>query len=336
MEKFPGIGIKKTIHSKYGKVEVSKSHRFCRSPYGFQMSPYLQELVVFTGQNCVFEDGSEQLRRLSGVTVTAKQIERLTHTYGELLDLASCEEKSPVKRKEELHYCMIDGGMILTREDSWKELKLGRIFPAKAHMQESQKRNFIKESTYEAHLGGHTSFLKKVEKQTDQLDNMVWIADGARWIWNWVSSNYPESVQILDYFHCSEKLHGFAQEAFKDKEIRKKWASKQEVLLQESQTGQVLENIEKTDCKGKAKQLQRTLLTYYENNLSRMDYKTYRENGLLIGSGPMEAAHRHVIQCRMKLSGQRWTIKGAQQVINLRIANKSNQWKKVLNLINLN
>lgn len=99
---------------------------------------------------------------------------------------------------------------------------------------------------------------------------------------------------------------------------------------------QVIKHIEDTSCKGKAKQLQRTLLTYYENNLSRMDYKRYREKGLLIGSGPMEAAHRHVVQCRMKLSGQRWTIKGAQQVVDLRVANKSNQWGKVLKLINLN
>ena len=50
----------------------------------------------------------------------------------------------------------------------------------------------------------------------------------------------------------------------------------------------------------------------------------------------MEAAHRHVIQSRMKLSGQRWTIKGAQQVANLRVANKSDQWNEVIQLINLN
>ncbi len=59
-------------------MSVNKTHRFCRTPYGFQMSPYLQELVVFTGQNCVFEDGSEQLKKLLAIEVTAKQIERLT------------------------------------------------------------------------------------------------------------------------------------------------------------------------------------------------------------------------------------------------------------------
>lgn len=79
--------------------------------------------------------------------------------------------------------------------------------------------------------------------------------------------------------------------------------------------------------------MQRSLLTYHENNRSRMNYKTYRDHGLLIGSGPVEAAHRHVIQARLKRSGQRWTLKGAQQVANLRTAQCSGQWEIVKNLI---
>lgn len=66
------------------------------------MSPYLQELVVFTGQNCVFEDGSDQRRRLAGVDVTAKQIERLTHAYGELLECQSNQEVSPIQKQDDL------------------------------------------------------------------------------------------------------------------------------------------------------------------------------------------------------------------------------------------
>lgn len=64
-----------------------------------------------------------------------------------------------------------------------------------------------------------------------------------------------------------------------------------------------------------------------------MQYKTYRQNGLLVGSGPIESAHRNVIQQRLKLSGQRWSIKGAQQIDNLRVMKKSNNWECVLRLI---
>ena len=109
-----------------------------------------------------------------------------------------------------------------------------------------------------------------------------------------------------------------------------KWVNQQEELLQQDEAKTVIANISLMTCKGKAKQGQRTILTYYGNNLKRMNYKTYRDQGLLIGSGPMEAAHRHVIQQRMKLSGQRWTIQGAQQVANLRVTNKSGNWQQVV------
>jgi hypothetical protein len=60
----------------------------------------------------------------------------------------------------------------------------------------------------------------------------------------------------------------------------------------EDQASIVLANISLISCKGKALKQQRSLLTYYENNLERMKYKTYKENGWLIGSGPMESAER--------------------------------------------
>ena len=57
--------------------------------------------------------------------------------------------------------------------------------------------------------------------------------------------------------------------------------------------------------------------------------------GLLIGSAPIEAAHRHVIQQRMKRSGQCWTKSGLQQIANLRVVSKSNRWKEVEDMVSL-
>ena len=63
-----------------------------------------------------------------------------------------------------------------------------------------------------------------------------------------------------------------------------------------------------------------------------MDYKYYLEQGWFIGSGAIESAHRNVVQHRMKLNGQRWGSK-AQPILNLRAANKSDKWDKVVQLI---
>ncbi len=69
---------------------------------------------------------------------------------------------------------------------------------------------------------------------------------------------------------------------------------------------------------------------YYENNITRMKYGTSIKKGYLIGSVSIESAHRNVIQQRLKLSGQRWSIGGAQRIANLRAYRKSNRWETLV------
>lgn len=298
------------------------------------MTAYWQEQCLYMGQQEVFAQAAESILRLTGTQVTAKQIERLCHYYGELAQIKQQQQADELATKDtRLHYVMADGGMLLTREDGWKELKLARVFAAADHVPENEQRNFIKHSQYVAHLGPHYEFCDKLLPLTDHLPTLVWIADGARWIWDMVETHYGGARQILDYYHCKEKLCLFAQEALSDASYRAEWIQEQEDLLFDDQVEMVIANISLVTCKGKAKQLQQSLLIYYGNNLERMRYKSYRQEGLLIGSGPMEAAHRHVIQHRMKLSGQRWTMKGAQQMATLRALNKSGQWGLVKKLI---
>jgi hypothetical protein len=67
------------------------------------------------------------------------------------------------------------------------------------------------------------------------------------------------------------------------------------------------------------------LVTYLENHKGQMNYKYYREQGWMIGSGPIESAHRTVLQVRMKRSGIRWANKGCDNMIKLRVAFKNGQ-----------
>jgi len=53
----------------------------------------------------------------------------------------------------------------------------------------------------------------------------------------------------------------------------------------------------------------------------------------IIGSGAIESAHRTVIQRRMKLSGQRWGIKGAKNMLRLRVIAMNKQWAKVIDFL---
>jgi hypothetical protein len=334
--------IKKTVATSLGKIDLACGHVLCRSRCGFGVSPYLQELACYLGQEEVFDNASELLQKVAGIELCDKQIERICHRYGQLLGeqedaaLASCEPVPEIV-KGARYYGMLDGGMVFTRESGWKEMKLARIFPASDSMDSSQKRGWIRTSTYIAHLGDHKGFLPKVERYTDEVTDLVMICDGAAWIWKWVSECYPSCTQILDFYHAKEHLWAFARLRFPDHAGQAAWAETQSALLLEDGVEAVIGNIEGLEkTRSTATEKARAdLLNYYKGNLARMKYKSFTEQGLMIGSGPIEAAHRHVVQKRMKRSGQRWTTKGAQQVVNLRVAMASNKWHKIMNLIKM-
>ena len=55
-----------------------------------------------------------------------------------------------------------------------------------------------------------------------------------------------------------------------------------------------------------------------------MNYQEYAKIWCgIIGSGAIESARRTLVQKRMKRSWQRWSWKGAQHILNLRVVRKN-------------
>ena len=67
-------------------------------------------------------------------------------------------------------------------------------------------------------------------------------------------------------------------------------------------------------------------LGYFHNNRDKMDYASYHASGLIISSGPVEAAAKTIVGHRLKRSGMRWTRQGGQQILNLRVLVQSKRW----------
>jgi len=117
--------MKKKLTTKFGQVEVPKGHVLLGYDQVFKISAYLQELVCYAEQSQVFEQASEHLWKLAAVEISAKQIERVSHHYGQLLEEQTNKQGNDrAKAKEQsLHYAMVDGAMVLTREEGYKEIK---------------------------------------------------------------------------------------------------------------------------------------------------------------------------------------------------------------------
>lgn len=155
-------------------------------------------------------------------------------------------------------------------------------------------------------------------------------------IWNHVEDAYPRAAQILDFFHAVEKIGSYAAIQYSHKAERDKWMEQQKERLRNNEAAAIIEELNSHKTKTNEADKARTdTIRYYQNNLTRMQYKTYLDKGYLIGSGAIESAHRNVIQQRLKLSGQRWSMQGVQQIANLRACKKSKLWDNLISIIKM-
>jgi hypothetical protein len=334
---------KKKLQTCFGKIEINKNHVLCNHTSVFGITAKMQEIICLLAQNEVFEDAQETLLNLLGLAVSAKQIQRVSEHFGEKLEdlekeYQEKEEEAPMvvpKDSQEIVYPMIDGSMVFTRENGWKEMKVGRIYSESSRVKIQRKRIEVMASVYICTFGSYKDFLKKFKPYLSQYKQKVFIADGAKWIWNWIEENYgADCVQILDFFHAVEKLSAFATLNYKDATKRRRWIELQKQRLKADEIESIIADLKNIVTKTKqAQNALQDVIRYYENNIKRMKYETFLQKGYLIGSGAIESAHRNVIQQRLKLSGQRWSISGAQQIANLRAYKKSNRWKTIVNQI---
>jgi hypothetical protein len=332
------MSVKKNL-TTLGWVAINNVHPFSKGQNGFQISSLMQEKMVYVGHLDCYQKSNEILENLLSVKVSVSQIYRVTDTYGAQIEETTDPQErtlTPVSR-DELLYAEADGGMILTRKEGWKEVKVGRLFKSGDCIHADGKPGYISHSQYKAHLGNSKTFCRQMEDLIDAYqvagDKLIFISDGAPWIKNWVEDAYPKAISILDYYHAAEHLHEFAQKHFKDDIKRNRWAEKQKELLLQSKVGTVIKNIKKLTDSKEALQL----IDYYEANRQRMDYHKYKQIGAgIIGSGAIESAHRTVVQKRMKLSGQRWSGNGAQNMLNLRVTSMNGRWDKIIALTKCN
>lgn len=309
----------------------------------FRIMPYMQEHMVWSGQLLVYEDASEMLRRTLRVAVDASQIFRVSDTYGCLVEEdLQVEEASLEVLLEDRLYVEADGSMILT-DEGYGEVKVGRTFRQSdcKVKQSKEERGAINRSDYVAQLTDSDSFIDLFKPRLcpykELSERMVFLTDGAVWLDNWVRSDFPRATQILDFFHVLERLGKLAAVFFDCPKQRQAWLEEHRKNLLEKGPQVVIEQIQKLETRSQAnaEQVRQTTLTYLSNNLHRMDYAEYQKRGLYIGSGATESAHRTLIQDRMKRSGQRWSIEGANHMLNLRVCYKSDRWQKVVDEIRL-
>jgi hypothetical protein len=148
------------------------------------------------------------------------------------------------------------------------------------------------------------------------------IGDGAKWIWNRARELFPTAVQVLDYYHQSERLHRLALAQFYDDPLKEReWVEATKARLFFGYLDWVLLDLEgmKPRDEEAAEEI-RKLLGYLKENQGRVKYRALRRKGYPIGSGGIESANKFISHVRLKRSGAWWYVERANEMLALRCA----------------
>jgi len=168
-------------------------------------------------------------------------------------------------------------------------------------------------------------------RQSDDPKPVLFLSDGERALRKLQQRYLPEAIDILDLWHVMEYLwkgaHIFHAEGSTAAE---RWVGQRLQMLLEGKVGYVIGGLKQRRTKHALKGAQRkaleSIITYFHNNRNRMRYDEYLAAGYPIGSGVAEGACRHLVKDRMERTGMRWTVEGAQAILDLRSTYLNGDW----------
>lgn len=226
------------------------------------------------------------------------------------------------------------------KHEAWRDMKVGCWYeaePVPAVQRSARQRDKFereqavfraKKMRYYCDITDAEAFGKLVwgtgcAAQADLVAELVFVCDGAGWIWNLVDFYYPEAVQIVDWYHAADRLKRIAQAALATEAERAAWLEPVMNDLWEGQVESVRRACEQLAPRCEAAQ---DAVTYFTNNAHRMKYDQFRMAGYLIGSGTVESGCKQIVTQRLKQPGAQWSVEGAVQTAKARAAWLSGEW----------
>ena len=134
----------------------------------------------------------------------------------------------------------------------------------------------------------------------------------------------------MDLFHALEYLWDVGKLVYGPTgPALTRWFQRQKAELKAGDVNKVMATIKrlKSHNPSTREEIDKTL-GYFETNTNRMQYAKWIEQGLFVGSGVIEAGCKMIVGQRLKQSGMRWTVRGANAIIALRCCQISGRWEE--------
>lgn len=320
-------------------------------------TPALARLICLEGADeSSYQKAERHLREIGGIETSARQIQRVVQRVGAAAQKwqerpaqpGGCEV--PVMyisgdatglpmRKEELE------GVEGKQEDGSAKTRMiyaGCVFTQHKTDEEGNPVRDHESTTYVSSFGTIDEFGPCLRQEALRRGmalalQVVLLVDGATCLEKMGRTCFSTAIQIVDFFHALEHA-GKVLEALLGSKNHPDYESRLHHWAQELLKDQVEQLIQqaRADCYGRCNaQAVEKELGYFVNNVSRMQYGTFRGRGYFIGSGVIEAGCKTVIGARCKQSGMFWGRSGAENILALRCTDASRRldefWKNRLN-----
>jgi hypothetical protein len=170
---------------------------------------------------------------------------------------------------------------------------------------------------------------------TDKFSKVVFLADGAKVLWDLQQEFFPDAECGLDWYHVVEKLWAAGKALHRGRSNQPvDWVNQQKKRLRRGHLSAVLTELRSllaaTPRTGPGNKYRRQVLektiAHFEKNASRMQYNRLRAQDIDIGSGIIEGAARHLLGVRLDGPGMRWGRDRMEWVLHLRCIVINGQW----------
>ena len=305
-----------------------------------ELTPLVEEMVSYLGGFMPFAQACEYMQKYLGIEISADTVNNATVRTGEALRQEQEEavhkvweeqQKVPYEGHEppERLYVSADGIKYLQPDGQGKELKVAAIYETEIRRTMSGEMDihavdveYVVAS--EAEALAKSAYVLASQRGLHEAQTRVLLGDGANWIWNQMASvlRVPDCTEVLDFFHASEYLWRASDSVYGQGSAKaREWAEGACHTLKHQGAEPVLRALGQLPVpRTKPAEAINDAVTYFQNQQARMDYPTYREQMLQIGSGSAESAVQRVVGARINQPGMRWNPDRAHCVAHVRAA----------------
>jgi hypothetical protein len=173
----------------------------------------------------------------------------------------------------------------------------------------------------------------------DTTQTVQLVMDGAKGLRHNLAPLFPNAIVTLDVCHVVEKLWALGHHFHKEGSAAlTAWVEELKALVYGGQAAALVERLRECQrqvpmhgpgTKGRREAL-RKLIGYLTPRLEMMRYAEWREKDLVLGSGQVEGAARHVVGERMDCAGMRWLRGKGEAVLQLRCIELNGDWARFI------